>query len=194
MFAAYSLVADLKESLKKIAGAVFLLAVMLMSVFIFLKRDEIGQTGGLSYPGIILVCFIANSTVFLPSPSLMFVASCALIMNPVLVALCGALGSSLGEIVGYGAGSVGSEIAPKFKSLTDYLKKKIKHDSWLVFLLALLPLPLFDVAGVYSGGSKMKIWKFFLLCFLGKFIKTMFYTQIYGIMNWLYTITPWKGV
>ena len=54
----------------------------------------------------------------------------------------------------------------------------------LVFVLALLPLPLFDVAGVYSGGTRLHVAKFFLACYLGKFLKLLVYTRAYEILAW----------
>ena len=175
---------DLKELVKKLSGILFLITVIAFSAYIFLKREEISQVSELSYLGIIAVCFLANATVFLPSPSLMVVASCALILNPFLVAFCGAFGSALGELVGYAAGNVGGEISPKFRALAESLTQKIRHDWLLVFLLALLPLPLFDVVGVYSGGKRMNLWLFLFVCLLGKFLKTLLYTRAYDVIGW----------
>jgi hypothetical protein len=49
-------------------------------------RDKIQNVSEVSYLGLFFLCFIANATVLLPAPSLMIAASCALIMNPWLVA------------------------------------------------------------------------------------------------------------
>lgn len=176
------------DTIMRLFGFLFLITIAIFSVYIFLKREEISQLSNLSYLGIIAVCFAANATVFLPSPSLMVVASCALILNPFLVAFCGALGSALGELVGYAAGSVGGEVSPKFRALAESLTQKIRHDWLLVFLLALLPLPLFDVVGVYSGGKRMNLCLFLFVCFLGKFLKTLFYTRAYDIIGWAVSV------
>jgi membrane protein YqaA with SNARE-associated domain len=42
-----------------------------------------------------------------------------------------------------------------------------------VFVFALLPLPLFDVAGTVAGVCKMPIAKFITACFLGKTLKML---------------------
>lgn len=106
-------------------------------------------------------------------------------MNPVLVAFFGALGATLGELVGYLAGRMSTDISPKLKTFLDKVASKIHNDAILVFILAVLPLPLFDLVGIYSGGTRMNILKFFLACFLGKFIKMLVYTRIYEILDWL---------
>lgn len=158
--------------------------IVALSIAIFLLRDRLENIGQVGYLGLFALCFLANSTVLLPAPSLMIAASCALILNPIAVAFVAALGSSLGEFVGYLFGNTGASLSPKFAALLDQLNARVKSPAALVFLLALLPLPLFDVAGVYSGGTKMRLWLFFLMCLLGKFLKMLVYTHIYELMDW----------
>ena len=172
------------EKTKKFFEISFIVLVAALSVVIYLNRDRIGNVGSLGYAGLFFLCFLANSTVLLPAPSLMIAASCALIMNPWLVALFGALGSSLGEFVGYAFGSVSKDLSPGFRRLMDKLTARIRNQAMLVFLLAVLPLPLFDVVGIYSGGSRMNLVKFSVFCFVGKFIKMLVYTRMYDILEW----------
>ena len=79
-------------------------------------------------------------------------------------------------------------MSPKFQRLLDKLTNKVRNQTVLVFILALLPLPLFDIVGIYSGGTKMNLIKFSVACFIGKFIKLLVYTRIYDIMEWAYSI------
>lgn len=187
------MVVDLKKNLRKVFEIILVVFIIGLSVTIFLMRDKIQNVSEVSYLGLILLCFIANATVLLPAPSLMIAASCALIMNPWLVALCAALGSSLGEFVGYAFGTVTEDLSPKFKKFLDKLTSKIHNQTLIVFILAVLPLPLFDVVGIYSGGTKMNLIKFFLACFVGKFIKMLVYTRIYDILEWASTMVPGLG-
>lgn len=174
----------MKKSVRKGLEILLLAAIVALSVGIFLFRDRLGNIGEVGYLGLFFLCFLANATVFLPAPSLMIAASCALILNPVLVALVAAAGSTLGEFVGYAFGGAGTEISPKFASLLEKIHSRVKNPLLLVFVLALLPLPLFDVAGVYSGGTKLHPVKFFLACYLGKFGKLLVYTNAYAILEW----------
>ena len=151
-----------------------------------LRADLRGSFGGLLRTQLLLMglCFLANATVFLPAPSLLIAASCALIMDPLLVALCAAFGSALGEMVGYLLGRTGQDLSPRFRDLAEKLRSRVKNELLLVFILALLPLPLFDFAGVWCGGTRQHPVRFFLVCFAGKFLKMLVYTRLYDILAW----------
>lgn len=178
----------MKGKERKCFEVIIVSIIILFSVVIFAVRDTIGQVGSSGYVGLFFICFLANSTVLLPAPSLMIAASCALIMNPWLVALFAALGSTLGEFVGYAFGTLTGDLSPKFQDFIKKLTSKIHNQTLLVFILAVLPLPLFDVVGIYSGGTKMNLIKFSAACFVGKFIKLLVYTRIYDILEWIYSV------
>ena len=180
----------MQPKLRKALEILLVCGIVILSVVIFLFRDKLQNLGSVGYFGLFALCFLANSTVLLPAPSLMIAASAALILNPWLVALTASLGSALGEFVGYLFGHAGQDISPKFQRFLDKLNAKVKNRSLLVFILALLPLPLFDVAGVYSGGTKMHLGKFFLFCWCGKFLKTLVYTKAYDILAWALSMSP----
>lgn len=171
----------MKKKLRKILELLIFVFIISISVFIFINKNKIENVSNISYLGLTGMCFLANATVLLPAPSLMIAASCALVLNPWLVAIFAALGSSLGEYVGYVFGAISKELSPKVKKLLDKLFYKIKNQTLLVFVLALLPLPLFDVIGIYSGGTKMNLIKFFVACYLGKFIKLIIYINCFDI-------------
>ena len=76
------------------------------------------------------------------------------------------------------------DLSPKFQRFLDKITSKIHNQTVLVFVLAVLPIPLFDIVGIYSGGTKMNLIKFSVACFVGKFIKTLVYTRMYDILEW----------
>lgn len=178
----------MNERLRRILEVLFVIFVVLLSIAIFLLRDKIGQVSNIGYLGLFFLCFLANSTVLLPAPSLIIAASCALIMNPWFVALFAALGSTLGEFVGYAFGTVTKDLSPKFQNLLDKFTSKVHNQTLLVFILAVLPLPLFDIVGIYSGGTKMNLIKFTVACFVGKLIKLLVYTRMYDFLEWAYSM------
>ena len=98
---------EMHRGRRHILETLLVLGIILLCVFIFLKRDSLTNLGNVSYLGVFLICFLANATVFLPSPSLIFAASCALVLNPWAVGVTAALGSSAGELVGYLFGCAG---------------------------------------------------------------------------------------
>ena len=174
----------MRKKSRKILEFAVLILIIVLSIIIFLFRYKIENISDLSYIGLFIVCLLANATVLLPSPSLMIAATCALIMNPILVALFAALGSTVGELVGYVFGKITQDVSPQFQKFITWLNSKVRNDTILVFVLALLPLPLFDVVGVYSGGKKMNLVQFCVACLVGKFIKTLLYTKLYDILDW----------
>lgn len=188
MFAALFRVVNVNTKLRRILEILFVVFIIALSVGIFLMRDKIGQISDIGYLGLFLLCFLANSTVLLPAPSLMIAASCALIMNPLLVALSAACGSTLGEFVGYAFGAVTKDLSPRFQKLLDRLTSRIHSQTLLVFILAVLPLPFFDIIGIYSGGAKMNLIRFSAACFIGKFLKLLVYTRVYDILEWAYSM------
>jgi len=52
-----------------------------------------------------------------------------------------------------------------------------------VFVLALVPNPLFDIGGIIAGASRMPVWKFLLSCMAGKVLKNILFALLgsYGI-------------
>ena len=182
------MVVDVNSKLRKLLEVILILIIIVLSVVIFVLRDKIGQVSDISYLGLSFLCFVANSTVLLPAPSLMIAASCALLMNPWMVAFFAALGSTSGEFVGYAFGTVTKDLSPKFQEVIEKITNKIHNQTLLVFILAVLPLPLFDVIGIYSGGTRMNLIKFTVACFIGKFIKILVYTRIYDILEWAYSM------
>ena len=182
-------VADVKNNLKKIFQIVLIVLIMLLSLVVFLYRDQLQNISRASYLGVFLLCLIANATVLLPAPSLMIAASFALVLNPLAVAALAALGSALGEFVGYIFGTATEAVSPRFQKLIGFLTERIKNRTLLIFVLAALPLPLFDVAGIFSGGTRMNIVRFFIACYLGKLIKMLVYTRMYDILTWASSMT-----
>jgi membrane protein YqaA with SNARE-associated domain len=125
--------------------------------------------GCFGYFGVFIICFICNATILAPAPSLAVVLTASLSLPPLLVAFAGAAGTTLGESVGYSADYMGKKIVDvETNKMASWVKK---YGTPVVFLFALLPLPLFDIIGLASGYLRIKFQKFFIACFLGKFIK-----------------------
>lgn len=168
-----------KNSWKKILEIILFVSIILLSLLIFLERKRFQKIGSIGYVGVFLLCLISNASVFLPAPSMMVVMSAASVLNPIWVSLAGAAGSSCGELFGYLLGNVSRDLSSKMRIILNKMKKKIRNDMLLAFVLAVLPLPLFDLAGVYSGGTRMNLMKFFAACFSGKLIKMLLFA--YGM-------------
>ncbi len=165
---------DTKKIIQSIIGLAVVLAVMICA-FVFKKQiEQYAMTG---YIGVLIACFAATATILLPAPGILVVIQYAQFLNPIIVVVLGAIGTSLGEMIGYLLGYSGNQIAnvDTDKKFFIWLKKK---PLLAVFLFSLIPLPVFDIVGVCAGMSKVHPVKFWIACFFGKLIKIAGYVVI----------------
>lgn len=152
-----------------------LIAVITISVYIYGIRDRADQLAVYGYPGIFLLSFLAYATVLLPAPGVAVVFTMGAVFNPLGVALAAGTGAALGELTGYMAGFSGQAVVERahlYDTLALWMQKK---GSLTVLLLAALPNPFFDLAGVAAGALKMPLPKFLLWCWIGEILKMLFF-------------------
>lgn len=153
---------------------IVVIALLFFGMLAWLAKSVVQEHIHLSALGVFIVCFLANSSILLPSSSLLIVVEYSLVISPVLVAVCGAAGASLGEMTGFCVGRCGRDVIPG--RFVDWLDTRMRtHTYLMVFLFSMLPLPLFDVVGLLSGAMKLSPIKFFLICFAGKLMKMLCY-------------------
>ena len=150
-----------------------LLAVIAITVFVFSIRDEAEELATYGLPGIFLLSILANATLILPAPSIALTFTFGAIFNPIGVALAAGTGSAIGELTGYMAGYSGRGVAKqsgiyqRLEALTE------QYGGLTIFVLSLIPNPVFDIAGAAAGALKMPVGKFLLWAWLGKTIKML---------------------
>lgn len=147
------------------------LAVIGVSAYVFSIRERVETFAVYGYPGIFLIALLANATVFLPAPGLAVVFAMGSVFHPLGVALAAGAGGALGEVSGYLAGFGGSAVVEDTAAYARIQPKVQKWGGWVVLLLAAIPNPFFDLAGVAAGASKMPVWKFLIYCWIGQTIK-----------------------
>ena len=59
---------------------------------------------------------------------------------------------------------------------------------WIILALAVIPNPLFDLAGVAAGVLRIPLWKFLLVCAIGKIVKMLIFS--YSGFSILRIFTP----
>lgn len=176
-----------------IAGSVVTAAALLFSGGILVAtvwldfRQE--QLKGLGYAGIFLVNLVSTSTFFIPVPGLTaagqaLIVSEASSLGPVQVGLLGGAGMGLGEITAYVAGSLGREVAqgrrvggPQW--FQNAVESSGRAATWLLarygmltlFVLSVIPNPVFEIAGLTAGAVHMKFWRFLLSVMAGKMVR-----------------------
>jgi uncharacterized membrane protein YdjX (TVP38/TMEM64 family) len=160
-----------------------LLAVIAITVYVYNIREHVSQFAAFGYPGIFLIALMANATVLLPAPGVAVIYAMGSIFNPLWVGLSAGAGGAIGELSGYLAGFSGQAVIERadiYERITPWLEK---YGGWAILVLAAIPNPFFDIAGVAAGAAKMPMWRFLSFCFFGQIIKmTMFaYAGKYSI-------------
>jgi uncharacterized membrane protein YdjX (TVP38/TMEM64 family) len=163
-----------------------LLTVIAITVYIYCIRDRVEEFAAYGYPGIFLVMLLANATVIIPAPGLAVVFAMGSVFNPLGVALAGGTGGAIGELSGYLAGYSGQAVVENTKIYHRVLPWVQKYGAWAILVLAAVPNPFFDLAGIAAGVTKIPVGRFLLFCWVGQIIKTALfaYAGAYSI-DWL---------
>jgi uncharacterized membrane protein YdjX (TVP38/TMEM64 family) len=161
-----------------ILRVVVLVFVLALTCLLVIYRNELVKLQGYGYPGIFLFSILANATIIIPMPGVLFTSAMGAIFNPWWVALAAGSGAAIGELSGYLAGLSGRELIARNKT-SDRVEYWVKRYGGLaIFLLALIPNPLFDMAGITAGALKMPIQKFLLFLWLGKVLKMLIFALL----------------
>jgi membrane protein YqaA with SNARE-associated domain len=152
----------------RIAAVLFSVGI---TVGIILMRDHIRDFAVYGYPGIFLITLIGNATLILPAPTYAIVFAVGGVLDPYLVGVVAGLGAALGEMTGYLVG-IGGRGVIENRAIYDQVEAWMRKAGWLViFLLAALPNPFFDIGGMVAGALRMPVVRFLLACWAGKTIR-----------------------
>jgi membrane protein YqaA with SNARE-associated domain len=162
---------DWLRNLLPLALAILFSLTVFLLISKFKEQIEALETYG--YLGAFIVGFLGNATIILPAPSLAFTAALGGVLNPLLVGVAAGAGEALGEMTGYLAGISGKAIIEnraRYEVMQRYMDR---YGGWVFFVLAAIPNPLFDVAGIAAGMIHFPIWKFLLYAWAGKTFKAI---------------------
>ena len=165
-----------------------LIFVIGITVYIlFLPKDQAEKFASFGYFGIFIISIIANATVIIPAPGLLFVFSMGAKFNPLLIGLAAGLGATIGELSGYLAGFSGQAIIENQKGYQRVVRWMQKNGPLTISILAFIPNPLFDLAGMISGAFRMPVAKFMFFAMIGKILKMIIFAYAgAGILD-----APW---
>ena len=126
------------------------------------------------YWGAFLVNLVGSAAVVVPVPGL--AAVCAAVapdlgLNLVILAVACAAGSTIGELTGYLAGFGSQGMMQKSRYYSRIRGWVVRRGGLALFILAVIPNPLFDIGGIAAGSLGYPISRFFLWVGLGKLIK-----------------------
>jgi len=151
-----------------------LIAVTGVSLAAIPYAEEIRNNAGPAYLALFLVSVQSGALFMLPGFGWASIAVFAVafdnVWGPVLV---GTTGQVAGEMVSYLLGVTGSPWIQRRKS---YQRVEAWIKRWgllVIFAIAALPNPFFDLAGAIAGAARLGWWKFFISSWAGRLIKNI---------------------
>ena len=153
--------------------AVFLAVVVVAAAAILLhdyiiENITIAQAG---YGAVALTALVASGGLVIPVPALAAACTAGALLNPWVVALVAGGAEGVGELTGYSLGYSGQDIVSR-RRFYHRLEGWMRRRGWLVlFVVSLVPNPIFDVVGVAAGALRYPLWKFLAVVWAGKIIK-----------------------
>lgn len=176
--------AETRTKLLRLAGLLF---VVLMSAVIYAFRDQVRSLALLGYPGIFVAVLLSNATILFPAPGGAIVYAMGAVFNPLGVGLAAGLGGGLGEMTGYMAGMAGRATIERmdiYERIAPYVRR---FGGWAVFVMAAVPNPFLDLAGIAAGVLKMPAWQFLLAVLAGTTIKMLLFAYAGALsLGWLF--------
>jgi len=152
---------------------IFLVIAISVGLFIFGQRfpEKVEEFKSYGYLGAFIISVVSNATVILPVPGVLLFIPLITSFNPFLLGLVSATGGIIGELTGYMAGYSGRGMV-KDNRMTRRVEDWMKRwGAWTVFVFAVAPFLLLDVAGLVAGAMRFPLWKFMLVAWAGKTIK-----------------------
>ncbi len=162
--------------------------MLAISALILLNANRVRELGRFGYLGVFLISLAANATIILPAPGWMISMAAATALNPLGVALAAGAGETLGETTGYLAGASGRAII-EHRQRYDWLSGLVQHYGLpFITLLAFIPNPLFDLAGIIAGALCIRLRYFLLAVWIGKMVRALLLAYGgYGLLvRWLH--------
>jgi membrane protein YqaA with SNARE-associated domain len=133
------------------------------------------ESAAIGYPTVWLFSFIGAASIFIPLPAPAGVcigATPAFNLDPVLLGVVSGTAEVLGELTGYMAGLTGRSIVERsrwYPAVQQWMKQR---GALVLFCMAIIPNPLFDIVGVASGSIGYPLRKFVPIVFVSKSIKS----------------------
>lgn len=175
-----------RERLSEIAMLVFVLAIIAVIICqrssIMEFSREMANYGALKYVGVFVISMAASATLIIPIPGLAMTSAFGAFSvsqwDPLLFGISSGLGATVGEMTGYMLGFSGRMAIPdteKYERIVGWMRK---WGNLAIFILALIPNPLFDIAGMAAGILKYPAWKFMLVGAAGRLPKHILFSYL----------------
>ena len=167
---------DTKKTMKHKLLAVFIFALSLvLSIAYFVFEDFFREATSFGLIGLFLVNLISSASLFLSAPAFLTVIAGGNLYQPFLVGVIASLGAAVGDMISFLFGFSGRKLtrkklerSKKILVLERYFKK---YGALIIFLVAIIPNPLFDAIGIFAGVLNYSPVKFFVIVFVGRLLR-----------------------
>lgn len=146
-----------------------------INLLIYIGTHSYDFVNKYGYFGLFLVSVFSSASIFMPFPNFILTFAFGAVLNPFMVAVIAALGSSIGQttsyIVGFGSKKV---LERKYKNGIQKMRK-IFHKygpDFLIIFVAATPLPD-NAVGIFCGLIRYNFKRYFLDIFVGKLILSL---------------------
>jgi membrane protein YqaA with SNARE-associated domain len=141
-------------------------------------RDHIQELRQYGYAAVFIVGLVSNATLILPVPGLAVSSVMGGVFNPWIVGIVGGVSQALGELTGYMAGYSGHALVEANRTYERVDRWMRRYGALTIFVMAVIPNPIFDVGGIIAGAMRFPVWKFLVSCTAGKVIKNIGFALI----------------
>jgi membrane protein YqaA with SNARE-associated domain len=114
---------------------------------------------------------LSSATLVLPVPGMALTVMAATVADPLLVGIFAGAGQAVGELTGYAAGASGTAMLGERLSRSRMADWMRRYGVATIFVLATVPNPVFDIAGVLAGGLRMPIVRYLAAAASGKILR-----------------------
>ena len=162
-------------------------------IFLFFQRypEKVKEFENYGYLGAFMISLIGNATILLlPAAVLPMLSAIGVILypvtgpvGPIMVGLVGGVGAGIGEISGYMAGYSGRGVVGNNKMYLRLVGWMRRWGALAVFIPSLVPF-IFDLAGIAAGVLRFPLWKFFLICWLGRTLNYVSVVLLVAVWGW----------
>jgi len=167
---------------------VVLLAAVAMIVAVWSLRGYIANVEAVGYPGVFLLSLLGSVSMVLPVPGLISVCGASVLLSPFLIGILAGVGETVGEVSGYAVGYGGGSVVERHRFYTRVKGWMERRGALVIFVVSVVPNPLFDVVGIAAGAVRFPLHRFLAVVLVGKLLKGIMvaYTCHYGV-----TLLPW---
>ncbi len=152
--------------------AVFAIAVLAV-VYGELLRERLQGAG---YAAVFFITVVSAATLILPAPAAVSVGAFAAALDNIwAVGLVAATGQTLGELTGYYVGWSGKAAVERVRGYETVRAWMQRRGTLTLFVMALIPNPFFDVAGMIAGATRFGVVRFMAVSWPGRAIKNIGY-------------------